>query len=268
MKATWLFHINERVVIGLNSLSKVFVKKIVKSILRKLGVIIMKRESRVYLPDDETYRIVLQLCAKDAPVVIDGGAHKGSTVDEFRKLATDIKFHCFEPDASLVTGLKTKFADDLNVELVGAALGSETGTATFNINVSRPTNSLLPTAKGLQSDLELLCQTVGQVQVPLTTIDAYCEQIGLDVVDIIKLDLQGYDYLALKGASKTLRVARVVMVEVLFVEIYQGCHLFQDIQSLMLESGYSLYTLSGIHYGEHDELLWADAIFINKSIGC
>lgn len=241
-------------------------KSIVKSILRKFGFIIMKRSSRVYLPDDETYRVVLQLCAKEAPVVIDGGAHTGSTVDEFRKLATNVKFHCFEPDVTLVAGLQVKFADDPNVQLIASALGSEPGTATFNINASRPTNSLLSTAKGLQTDLQQLCQTVQQVQVPLTTIDDYCEQIGLDVVDIVKLDLQGYDYFALKGATKTLKVTRVVMVEVLFVEIYQGCHLFQDVQSLMLENGFNLYTLSGIHYGDNDELLWADAVFINKNL--
>ena len=174
-------------------------------------------------------------------------------------------FHCFEPDAALVADLQIKYAGDPNVQLIASALGSEPGTATFNINASRPTNSLLPTAKGLQSELQQLCQTVQQVQVPLTTIDAYCGQVGLDVVDIVKLDLQGYDYFALKGATKTLQATRVVMVEVLFVEIYEGCNLFHDIQSLMLENGFGLYTLSGIHYGEHDELLWADAIFINKT---
>ena len=62
-----------------------------------------------------------------------------------------------------------------------------------------------------------------------------------------------------------LQGARVVLIEVLFVEIYQGCHLFPDVLRLLGECGYTLYTLCGLHYGNHDELLWADAIFINSA---
>lgn len=239
-------------------------KAIVKALLRKFGFIAMKRSSRVYLPEDESYHIALELCGEAAPVIIDGGAHAGGTVDAFRSVAPHAEFHCFEPDTSLAAGLQAKFAGDCNVHVVAAALGAEPGMAVFNINASRPTNSLLPAAEGLQLDLQGLCRTVKQVEVPLTSIDAYCAQQRLDRIDIVKLDLQGYDYHALIGASKTLQAARVVLVEVLFTEIYQGCHLFPDILRLMDEHSFRLFTLSGIHYGAHDELLWADAIFVKE----
>lgn len=224
----------------------------------------MKRSSRVYLPEDESYRIALEQCGEAAPVIIDGGAHTGGTVEAFRAVAPRAEFHCFEPDATLAADLLAKFAGDRNVHVVAAALGEEPGTAVFNINASRPTNSLLPAAEGLQSDLQELCHTVEQVEVTVMSIDEYCAQQRLDRIDIVKLDLQGYDYHALVGARKTMRTARVVLVEVLFTEIYQGCHLFPDILRLMVEHGFRLFTLSGIHYGTQDELLWADAIFVRN----
>lgn len=225
----------------------------------------MKRSSRVYLPEDESYRIAVTQCGRVDPVIIDGGAHRGGSVEAFSRYAPQPQFHCFEPDPSLAQELTGLFSDKPHVRVIMAALGDSRGKATFNINVSRPTNSLLPPGEALQSDLQTLCQLVEQVEVEILTIDNYCAAQAVDRVDIIKLDLQGYDYKALLGAKTALQGARVVLIEVLFVEIYQGCHLFPDVLRLLGECGYTLYTLCGLHYGNHDELLWADAIFINSA---
>lgn len=237
-------------------------KAIIKALLRKFGIIAMKRSSRVYLPEDDSYRIAFEQCGQVAPVIIDGGAHKGDAVDVFRALAPRAQFHCFEPDPVLASDLLRKFAGTAGVHVVTAALGEVPGTAVFNINASRPTNSLLPAAEALQSDLKGFCTTVERVDVAVRSIDDYCSELQLERVDIIKLDLQGYDYQALLGAKSTVRGTRVALVEVMFTEIYQGCHLFPDILRLMSEYGFKLYTLCGIHYGRYDELLWADAIFV------
>lgn len=239
-------------------------KKFVKAVLRKFGVILLKRSSGVYLPEGESYRIVCGLCGRQDPVIIDGGAHRGGSVAAFSSLAPEAQFHCFEPDPVLADSLRTIFAGKGNVKVVQAALGESRGCSNFNINASRPTNSLLQMAEGLQPNLRDLCQAVAQIEVEVTTLDAYCRENGLGRVDIVKLDLQGYDYMALRGARSVLRETSVVMVEVLFVEIYKGCRLFPDILGLMHELGFDLYTLCGLQYGEESKLLWADAIFIKK----
>lgn len=238
-------------------------KRIIKAFLGKFGIIVMKRSSRVYLPEDDSYRIAVKQCGRSDPVIIDGGAHRGGSVAAFSRFAPQAEFHCFEPDPMLAEELSGTFAGKTNVRVVKAALGEVKDRATFNINASRPTNSLLSPGDALQPDLQSLCQLVEQVEVDIFTIDDYCEAQALGQVDIIKLDLQGYDYKALLGAKSTLWGTRVVLVEVLFVEIYKGCNLFPDVLRLMGECGYTLYTLCGLHYGNDDELLWADAIFVN-----
>lgn len=240
-------------------------KKLIKGVLNKLGIIAFKRSSRVYLPEEDSYRIAVALCGKQNPVIIDGGAHRGGSVDAYSVYVPDAEFHCFEPDPILADELKGLFAGRQNVRIIASALGQSSGHATFNINASRPTNSLLPVADGIQADLQALCQVVEQVDVDVVSIDEYCKAQGIKQVDILKLDLQGYDYKALLGASSTLKNVQVVQVEVLFAEIYQGCNLFQDILTLMLGHGFSLYTLCGIHYGKNDELLWSDAIFVRRA---
>lgn len=237
-------------------------KSIIKALLRKFGIVAMKRSSGVYLPEDESYRIALELCGSPTPVIIDGGAHTGGAVDAFSMLAPSAEFHCFEPDGTLADELRLKFGGRSNVHIVNAALGESPGKAEFNINASRPTNSLLPVAEGLQPELQELCRTVEQVEVTVTSIDQYLAEMALDRIDVVKLDLQGYDYRALLGARTAIMGVRVVLVEVLFTGLYEGCHLFPDVLQLMADYGFRLYTLAGIHYGSNDELLWADAIFV------
>jgi FkbM family methyltransferase len=241
------------------------IKQFLRGALKRCGIIAFKRSSRVYIPEDESYRIVANLVGCSDPVIIDGGAHLGGTTEVLGALLPDATFHCFEPDPTLGKTLENIFSDNPRVHVVRAALGDVPGKAKFNINVSRPTNSLLPSSESLQSDLKQLCQLVEQVEVEVTTIDEYCRENSIARVDVVKLDLQGYDYLALKGATATLKKASVALVEVLFKELYRGCHCFPDILNLMTNQGFKLHTLCGLHYGEADELLWADAIFVKST---
>ena len=241
------------------------IKKLLRLALKRFGIVAFKRSSHVYIPEEETYRIVSVLAGCSAPVVIDGGAHLGDMVERFGALSPRAEFHCFEPDPVLGKSLEQKFSGNPQVHIVQAALGDVAGKAKFNINVSRPTNSLLPLSESLQPDIRRLGQLVEQVEVEVTTIDEYCRANSIEHVDVIKLDLQGYDYLALKGAKTTLEKTKVVLVEVLFKEIYNGCHGFPDVLNLMIDQGFKLHTLCGLHYGKAGGLLWADAIFTKSS---
>lgn len=241
------------------------IKQFLRRVLNRFGIVAFKRSSRIYIPEDESYRIVANLVGCSAPAIIDGGAHLGGATEILETLLPEATFHCFEPDPTLVQTLENKFTDNPQVRVVQTALGDVAGKAKFNINVSRPTNSLLPSSESLQPDLKQLCQLVEQVEIEVITIDEYCRANSIEHMDVIKLDLQGYDYRALKGAAATLENAKVVLVEVLFKEIYKDCHCFPDILNLMIDRGFKLHTLCGLHYGEADELLWADAIFVKST---
>lgn len=240
------------------------IKNIIKLFLDKFGLIVLKRSSRVYLPESESYKIVSTLINIHDPVIIDGGSNSGETVNELSRLLPDAEFHCFEPDLILYDELKQRFKNIRSVNVSKEALGDKTGSAIFNINAARPTNSLLDVSDKIEPELKELCQLVKKIQVPITTIDDYCDRIKLERVDVLKLDLQGYDFYALKGAHRMLRNVKIVLVEALFSELYKGCELFPSILNLMIDEGFMLYTISGLHYGKNDQLQWADAIFIKK----
>ena len=47
-------------------------------------------------------------------------------------------------------------------------------------------------------------ETAETVEVPLTTLDAYCAAHGIDRIDAVKMDIQGAEVAALAGFRQTL----------------------------------------------------------------
>ena len=241
-----------------------FLKRSVKAMAARCGVVIFKRSTGLYLPEDEMPLLVQRLCGKTTPVIVNGGAHRGDFVLAIRRVLPGASFICFEPTPDLVKDLRAMFVDDPRVAVVAAALGEVAGTAKFHLNASRATSSLLPSAGQTAGALGALVATQTLVEVEVTTIDAALAKLNRHEVDIIKLDLQGYDFRALLGATQALTHASVVVVEVWFAPIYEGAADYLQVCALMNERGFALYALTSLHYGNTDRLLWGDAVFVPR----
>jgi FkbM family methyltransferase len=209
--------------------------------------------------------LVRRLCNKASPLVVDGGAHRGDFVDAIRKHVPAARFVCFEPDPYLSAELQRRFGADRGVTVIAAALGDQPGTASLHINQERATNSLLASTAQATGHLREVTSTKSLVTVEVTTIDAALARAGQAGADIVKLDLQGYDYKALQGATRTLDSASVVVSEVWFAPTYEEADDYLDVCTLLDERGFSLYSLTTLHYSREDRLLWADAIFVPRA---
>lgn len=241
-----------------------FLKKIIKWLLARLGVVIFKRSTGIYIGEEETPALALRICGTAQPVIVDGGAHKGAFVDALRKVSQRPRFLCIEPDPLLAAGLREKFAGDASVHVLQAALGSSRGTATFHINRSRACNSLASSGGLTTGVLGDLMTTIETIDVEVTTLDDAMVDARLPACDILKLDLQGHDLQALIGGSETLKSAKVVIVEVWYAPVYAGTVTYLTICDLLQKSGFSIYSLAGLHYSTTDRLLWSDAIFLRE----
>ena len=76
------------------------------------------------------------------------------------------------------------------------------GTADFYLHAygSNVWNSLLPKVSG-----SIVPEDVSAVKVPTITIDLFCERHNIKTIDLLKLDIQGGELLALKGAVNMLQ---------------------------------------------------------------
>jgi len=130
-------------------------------------------------------------------VVFDVGANIGMTAVISARKAE--KVYAFEPDPT-VFGLleKTVAANGGAVETLNTALGDQEGQLSFFSNSTSASASHLVTAATLG-------QREATSRVPVTTVDAFVKHSRVERLDLIKIDVEGFEIDVLRGASESIQ---------------------------------------------------------------
>ena len=115
-------------------------------------------------------------------------------------------------------------------------LGAHEGTIEFY--ESKHNSSILKDASGREWGKKVIA--------PVTTLDALITKLALPDPDLIKLDLQGAELDAMRGATRCLAHAEAVMLELSFIELQKGMPLIGDVVPFMAERGFRLYDVTGL----------------------
>ena len=183
-------------------------------------------------------RLALQHLVEQHWTCVDVGAHIGSVLVQLLRLAPYGNHIAFEPSPQKADWLRARFP---TVEVHQAALGSTAGHADFFEDVDRPGLSGLGRRDGVGARTSVY-------RVPVETLD---EVIRDREVHFVKLDVEGAELPALRGASVTL-------------QRYHPALLFEcgpqwslepfgydraDLHRFLVETGYDVYSVSDFLYG-------------------
>lgn len=206
------------------------------------------------------------LAHRDVQTIFDVGANIGQTARRSRRWFKNAKIWSFEPLPDTYAELEATHAGDRKVETRKEAVGAEVGRAVFHVNAKNYNHSLLGAASG--GDQWAAIDHVGEIEVPVTTVDAFCAEQGIQTLDILKTDAEGADLLALRGAKTMLSEHRIGLVfcEVLFKEIFEGQASFNELMDYLEPHGYGLHDLYGHHHGEDGRLIMANALFVGPRV--
>lgn len=118
---------------------------------------------------------------------------------------------------------------------------------------------------GLNSDEQV--KTVNQINISLTTIDEYLKNEEAQRINILKLDIQGSELNALRGAEIALKNKNIdiIFTEAYFVQQYENQPLFSDIVKYLFDYGYVIQDIYHPIYGL-SKLAWCDVMFIRKDL--
>lgn len=100
-----------------------------------------------------------------------------------------------------------------------------------------------------------------EIRVPATTLESFIDEHHVPPIDLLWMDIQGAELLALKGMGSHLQGVRLIHSEVEFLEIYQGQPLFREVKRYLNRHSFRLIEFT------HLERYSADAVFINVSEG-
>jgi len=196
-------------------------------------------------------------------VVLDVGANVGDATHQYRTLFPTATIHAFEPFPEVHRRLAERFKADARIRAHQAAVTDAPGTRRFYVNEAHATNSLLPRdAASVEWAWASGDGSGGSIDVPAVTLDDFCLAEGLPRIDVLKMDIQGGEAMALRGADRLLaqQAVRLIYLEVLFAPLYEGQASFCDLSAILTRHGYQLFGLYNLVHGEGG-LGWGDAIF-------
>ncbi len=171
----------------------------IKKIVKKLPIAFTKNQRY----DAQTIRILRKICRPDSNC-IDVGCHKGEMLDKILVFAPKGQHYCFEPLPDLFQGLlNNKYPS--NCHFYDTALSYEKGETSFNYVITNPSYSGLLRRKYDRPDEE---DTLITVQTDLLD-----HILPADIqIDFIKIDVEGAEMLVLKGAEKTIKRCKPIVV--------------------------------------------------------
>lgn len=140
------------------------------------------------------------------PVIFDVGANQGEWTR--RVIAALAPRPCqvvmFEPSSHCQARLRDLDLPD--VTLIGAAVGAETGVATL---VSPEPGGAVASLYARRDTYHQLDHPPTVEQTAVVTIDDTMDELGIEIVDFMKVDVEGHEFSVLQGATRGLEAQRI-----------------------------------------------------------
>jgi FkbM family methyltransferase len=171
---------------------------------------------------------VLNRINKDKLVIFDVGANKGNyskmIIDKLDKKKA---IYCFEPAKSTFKLLKNNLTTPSNTNIYWNNIG---------FGSQKETKTLFYDKKG-SGKASVYCRKLNHFNlyfnksenIEISTIDDFCKENNIFDLDLLKLDIEGHEYEALKGAENMFKNDKVLLCQFEF----GGCNIdsrcfFQD----------------------------------------
>ncbi len=198
---------------------------------------------------DETHCIAeLYKSSLTGNLMMDIGAHHGSSLAPFKRMGW--KIFAFEPDPKNREYLLKHHGKDQNVIIDPRAVGEKVEKARAFYGSEEST--------GISGMLDFRDTHRQIATVAVTTVGEIIKEHGIDHIDFLKIDVEGYDYAVLKGVPWDKVKPDVIECEFEDEKTKLLGHSWRDICDYLVNRGYSVYVSEWhpiIRYGiRHDWL--------------
>jgi FkbM family methyltransferase len=143
---------------------------------------------------------------------IDGGSHSGYHTIPLAKQLTEGKVVAVDANAAMVGRLRAKVESIPNIILEHAALQADPDAESITFNVSTSHLGRSGISRIWDQIAPGTVEYAPPTPVPATTIDKLIRKHALGTLRFIKLDLEGGEFNAIRGAIETMSTLRPVFV--------------------------------------------------------
>jgi FkbM family methyltransferase len=159
---------------------------------------------------------------EELKVVFDVGARDDL---DFLELLPRAEYHLFEPQFGSATALanRTSHLNNVKVNQFGLADRVEKAVVYYSNVQSFEKHPFIASIEGDCYDLD--------------TVDNYCQENGIERIDFLKIDTEGFDYKVLLGAKQMIQSGNIKYIQ---FEYWDGVRKFYD----MLNSMYDMWFIN------------------------
>ena len=205
-------------------------------------------------------------------VIVDVGA-SGGIHPRWSKTTEFYKGILFEPDPREFDALKKN--SDNNLIVINSALSDSNKEIEFHLCKKQEVSSVYPPnfnflnkfADSERFNVEKI------IHLNADTLDNQLKKEGIDEVDFIKIDTQGYELSILKGSSNCIENIVGLEVEVEFEPLYVGQPLFSEVDNYVKENGFILVDLKRYYWKRKNnkntgnrkgQIIFGDALYFKS----
>ena len=205
-------------------------------------------------------------------VIVDIGA-SGGIDSRWSKITEFYKGILFEPDPREYETLKNN--SDGNIIVLNSALSDSKKEVEFHLCKKQMVSSIYPPNFNLLNKFpEAERFNVEKIiHLNTDTLDNQLKKEGINEVDFIKIDTQGYELSILKGSSGCIENIIGLEVEVEFEPMYIGQPLFSEVDSYVKNKGFILIDLKRYFWKRNDnkntgsskgQIMFGDALYFKS----
>lgn len=241
-------------------------KTMLKSLARRAGIGIERLTPAKLMARDAYFAQRRLLEPRGVKTIVDLGANTGQTARKYLEIFPHADVHSFEPFDAAFEELCRTVRGNSRAHVHKLAVSDAIGERRFFLQEQHWNNSLLPAARAASPGVAP--PSGKETVVTATTLDEFCRSEGIDRIDILKMDIQGGELLALRGAERLLhdRAIELIYTEVLFASLYEGQASFADLFSHLAAAGYRLFGLYDLQCPPNQAIGWGDAIFVHRDL--
>lgn len=204
-----------------------------------------------------------KLLGGKASVIFDVGAYIGRIANKYQQMFPDAIIYCFEPYPD--TFRKLQRIENKRTLVYNLAVSDRERVMDLQVNRNYATNSLLFSSEEIAkwADKPTDVMPMDTIKVKVTTVDKFCRENKIGHIDILKMDIQGGEIMALHGAQRMLSTQQIdlIYIELLFVPLYDGQASFEAISNYLAVSGYKLFNFYNFAIDKTGRLKWCDGLF-------
>ena len=169
--------------------------------------------------EEEVLREVRDMIGSAMPVLFDVGANKGEFTRRILEAwkGKDFQLYAFEPSEKTFELLRQSVKETENVHLVNLGMGEKEGKV--ELFYDRQGSGL---ASIYPRDLSYHNIDFSHHEaVELTTLDKFCQNNSITIIDFLKLDVEGHELAVLRGGQGMIGEGKVKIVQFEF----GGCNI-------------------------------------------